>query len=99
MLQLRRRYLHTSKRTPTFRQIVVARQGIKREGVSIQMIFKIKDARKSGAGKFGLIPGTVRILLLQEPGYGALNGRVVRADRGEEADQTPSGLRCSALPF
>ena len=63
------------------------------------MIFKIKDAWESGAGKFGLVPGTVRILLLQEPGYGALNGRIIRADRGEETDQTPSGLRCSALPF
>src|ERR1700722_3369441 len=99
MLQLRRRNLHTGKRTPTFRQIVVARQGIKREGVSIQMILKIKNARESGAGKFGLVPGAVRILLLQEPGDGALNGRIIRADCGEETDQTPSGLRCSALPF
>src|ERR1700722_812106 len=99
MLQLRRRNLHTGKRTPTFRQIVIARQRVEREGVSIQMVFKIKDARKPGAGKFGLVPGTVRILLLQEPGYGALNGRIVRAHCGEQADQSPSGLRGSALPF
>ena len=63
------------------------------------MIFKIKDAWESGAGKFGLVPGTVRILLLQEPGNGALNGRIIRAHCGEETDQTPSGLRGSALPF
>src|ERR1700722_3506505 len=99
MLQLRRRYLHAGKRAPTFRQIVIARQGIKREGVSIQMVFKIKDAWESGAGKFGLVPGTVGILLLQEPGDGALNGRIIRAHCREEADQTPSRLRCSALTF
>src|ERR1700721_4867171 len=98
MLQLRRGNLHTDKRTSTFRQIVVTRQGIKREGVSIQMIFKIKDAWESGAGKFGLVPGTVRILLLQEPGNGALNGRILRHHWGGEPDRPPPGWRGRAHP-
>src|SRR5580704_1421864 len=99
MLQLHRRYLHTSKRTPTFGQIVVTRQCIKRERVSIQMIFKIKDTGEPCAGEFGLIPGAVRILLLEEPRDSSFNRRIVWTCRRQEADQAPRRLRGSALPF
>src|ERR1700726_1165650 len=99
MLQLRRRNLHATKRTPTFGQIVVARQGIQREGVSIQMVFKIKDAWEPGASEFRFVPGAVRILSLEEPCDSSLNRRIVRTDGCKQTNQAPGRLRRSTLPF
>src|ERR1700683_3888524 len=99
MLQLRRGNLHTAKISPALAHVVITRQGVKREGVSIQVILKIKDAGESCARKFRLVPGSIRILLLQKPGHSAFDTRIVRTAGCEQPDQAPGRLRCSALTF
>src|SRR6202789_1656654 len=99
MLQLRRGNLHTAKISPALAHVVITRQGVKREGVSIQVILKIKDAGESCARKFRLVPGSIRILLLQKPGHSAFDRRIVGTACGEQSDKTPACCRGVALPF
>src|SRR5579862_4782573 len=84
-----------------FQQIAVSRERVQREIVSIEMIFQIKHAGESSARKLLLIPGAVRILLIDQVRHGSLYGRIVALGGGKKADQTPGSLRwrAAALPF
>ena len=63
------------------------------------MIFQVKHERKTGAGKFRLIPGAVAILLTHEPSNGAFDGRVIRSHGSQQANRSPGGLRSRAFSF
>src|ERR1700722_15272771 len=62
---------------PALAHVVVARKGVQRKRVAIDVILQIKDAGKSRAGKFVFVPGSVFVLIRHQPGNGALDTSVV----------------------
>jgi len=48
--------LHANIFPPGLTQIIVTRQRIEREGISIQVIFQVEHLRKPGAREFGFVP-------------------------------------------
>src|SRR6266478_548013 len=80
----------------TTRLIGIAREGVDRERIAIEMILQIEDAGKTGAGEIRLAPGAVVPLLVDEIGNGFGDRGVVDVSAGEKADETPSGLRSGA---
>src|SRR5580658_375067 len=82
-------------------QIAVTRQRVERETVSIEMVFEIEDPGKTGACEISLVPRTVGILIVDQPGDGAPGSSVFRAREGKKSDYGPGGLRrrADSLPF
>src|SRR6202030_3442340 len=56
--------------------VVVARQGVYRERIAIQVIFQIKDARETGASEIVFAPGAVFVLVANQIGNRASDGRI-----------------------
>src|ERR1700675_2315335 len=93
MLQLLRENLHSAKSPAALVHVVIAAERIEREGVSVQVILQIKNARETRAGKLIFVPSAVGVLMLNEPCHRSFHGRIARADHGEKADQSPGRLR------
>src|SRR6202158_1343366 len=91
---------HRAEFGRTAQFILIARQRIQREIVLIQMVLQIKNAGKAGAGEFRLFPSSLAGLLFGEIADAALNhpfrGQFVLLARGQQADQSPRGLRRGA---
>src|SRR5437660_8258597 len=77
--------------------IHVGRQREEREILAIHVVFQIKDTRKSGAGDFGLVPRTIRLLRAQKETQTALNARPIEIAAGASAHDRPRRLRRRAL--
>ena len=78
--------------SPAFAQIVVSRKRVKRERNSIQMILQIENARETRASKFILVPGSVGVLMRNEPRHGAFGREILRPSRRQQTDQPPGSL-------
>src|SRR5439155_12509645 len=63
--------------------IHVGRQREEREILAIHVVFQKKDTRKSGAGDFGLVPRTIRLLRAQKETQTALNARPIRSPQAQ----------------
>jgi hypothetical protein len=48
--------LQSERFAPAFAHVVEARERVKRKRIPVEVIFQIKDARKTCAGKFRFIP-------------------------------------------
>jgi len=48
--------LQSERFAPTFAHVVEARKRVQRKRISVEVIFQIKDAWKTCAGKFRFIP-------------------------------------------
>src|SRR6266849_9462895 len=78
------------------RLIGIAREGVNREGIPVEVIFQIEDAGKTCAGEIRLAPGAVFPLLMDEIRNGFGDRGVVDVIAGEKPDETPSALRSGA---
>src|SRR5580704_12027645 len=98
ILQFLSRNLYADELAPTLAHVVIARQGVQRKRVAINVILQIKDAGKSRAGEFRFVPGSVIVLIRHQPRNGTLDAGIVRSAHCEQSNDRPGRLTpCSSL--
>src|SRR5882724_11835368 len=78
------------------RLIRIASESVDREGIPVEVILQIEDAREAGAGEIRLAPGAVLPLLVDEIGNGFGDTGIVEVTACEQTDEAPCGLRSGA---
>ncbi len=81
------------------RILSIARKRVQRERIPVEVIFQIKDARKTCAGEFRFVPGAVCILMLGEPSSRAFGqrDRWVQLPQASQSMPMRSAKPCSCL--
>src|SRR5437016_14571312 len=64
-----------------------------REVVTVEVVAEVEVAREARAGEETLLPRAVRALRADEPVDATLDGGARRAIGGEQAEESPRGLR------
>src|SRR5665213_271666 len=75
-----------------FRNLLVSGEREQRPGVAIDVVFQIKNFRKTGAGRLGFRPRTVRILSLHEIFNAAFERGIFGIIERAQAHDGPRGL-------
>ena len=88
----RRLRLPVARLTAT-EKLPVGGEGQQGPGVPIHVVFEVEHLGKAGAGDFFLAPGTVLVLVPDEPFEAAFQGRIVGITHGGQAIEDPPGVR------
>ena len=77
-------------------EIAIAGQRVNREAIPVQVVFQIKDAGEPRSREFIFVPGTVRVLLLNQMGDCARHGRIFYVVTRSTARAISVRARCFA---
>ena len=78
------------------RLIGITRQRVHREGIPVEVVFQIKNARETGPREIRLAPGAIFMLLVDEIGNGFADSGIAGVRSRKQTDQSPGSLRCRA---